>query len=993
LNANVFAGYASDLQAYFDFLEAGGIPSAYEPLSQAVIAQYLAELQNAGANERFLADLSDFYAAYFAFVSNGGNPDTFPQLPIPPDFGLFANSLNAYANFLANGGFPADFSETDLAVLANFIEALDDAGELDQRLGANADLLEAFFAFVNAGGQPNAFAGLPIYADYVAALNQYFAFLAAGGFPQDYDVVDQATLNTFLAALGDAQGGLDGFGDLNGFFGDYAAFVLASGDPTAFAGLPIYAQYVADLNAYFAFLAAGGLPSEYTVIDPAVLTAYLDALTDTQGGLAGFGALNGFFQAYASFVLGGGDPTTFAGLPVFAQYVADLNAYFAFLADGGLPSEYTVLSQDILNAYLALLANAQGGLIGFAALDQFFVDYFAFLQGGGDADQFAGLPANEGRPLNALNGINGWQFAADGLRVATANAEITDEGRITSLTVFNPNGVTTDYSDRDADLREFGRIGNDVAWTRYFVGAGNGGRTNVSEHLFVGTPAFNVPSTGVVQYALVGGTAPTNSRDTAGSEAFFTGELGVAFGSTAQVGLNFDLLTRTQGYRVSTAGGAADPTNGGLGVDADGRFSSNALPITALSDTTCSAFCQAQIFGGLFGDGATSAGFTFNVFDQSADNSVQGVAIFAAQGDAIAGLGTEPDNSPPVPTGTGTPLILDFANEFGADSPIGVVGFSAPFENEDSLRPLGSDQNAFAEVAANGSVSSLGGDFLGLSIGSASATDVSGNARHLIGRWTDGTVDSTFFTELPYSTAQGAHYFVAAPIGNGFAIPTTGQVEYELIAATAPTVADGRQAPGQFEAGIILTYGASEVGLALDALITIPDDAGDFTYRITTPGGLDNPEDSFFTLNTFGQGRFDITIGGGFVTDSTGVCQQNTTADCRFNATGAFSGDDVDQFALSYTAFHPDRDEGQSISGAAIFGSTSPTGGDTGSTAVGGVEEFDTSVLVTAAISYGEEGFTRTSRTNQSDVSPQGVLNSIGSFGRGTAVGDQIIGD
>ncbi|MEM7702660.1 MAG: hypothetical protein AAF251_12035 [Pseudomonadota bacterium] len=904
LNANIFAGYATELQAYFAFLAQGGVPTTYEPLSQEVIAQYLAELQAANAKGRFLPELAEFYAAYFAFISDGGNPDTFAGLPVPPDFGAFAAALNAYADFLAAGGFPADFADTDLSVLATFIESLNTAGELEQRLGANADLLQAYFAFLAGGGAPNAFSGLPIYADYVTALNQYFAFLEGGGLPADYTVLDQATLNTFLAALRDAQGGLIGFGDLNAFFSDYAAFVLA-----------------------------------------------------------------------------GGDPVTFAGLPVFAQYIADLNAYFVFLADGGLPSEYTVLSQDILNAYLALLAGAQGGLTSFAALNQFFIDYFAFIQGGGAADDFASLPGNANRVLNALNGINGWQFAADGLRIAAVDADITDEGRITSLTVFNPTGVTTDYSTRDDDLREFGRIGNDVAWTRYLVGARSGGITNGNDHLLVGTPATNIPTTGVIKYALVGGTAPTNNRDLADSEAFFTGELGVAFGSSAQVGFNFDLLTRTEGYRVSTAGGAVDPSTSGIVIDGNGRFESQFTSITRLTDTTCTGFCQAQVFGGLFGDGATSAGFTFNVADRGANNFVQGVAIFGQSGDAIDGLGTRPDPTPKVPTGTGTPLILDFANEFAAASGVKYNVSAAAF----SLS--GFDLPTFT-LAANGALTSTSDGVNTRGVGSTTATDISGNSRFLIGRWTDGEYETSSNSEDSVLTsAQGFHYLLAGPTTGDFELPAKGSIEYELIAATAPTIQDGSLAPGQFQADLIVLFGSAPT-VAMEGSITLPTSGDDYVYSFASTGGIANPDqsDSEFRVR-FGR-NVNFEFRGDQITTSDNSCDET----CVIQFAGYFAGDDALELGVTYTA--QTGTFGKNINGTAIFGNGVLDDGSGGTmTLADGVEDFDTSVLVTAALSYGEEGFTRTSRTNQTDVSPDGVLNSIGSFARGSAVGDQVIGD
>lgn len=238
LPANIFAGYQADLAAYFAFLENGGIPSAYQPLSQEVIAQYIAALEQAGATQAFLGDLAMFYQDYFAFLSSGGNPDNFAGLPVPPDFPAFATALNAYATFLAANGLPSDFTETDLARLQELFAALQQADRVDELLGDNAALLSAYFAFINGGGSADGFAGLPIYLDYVAALNAYFDFLAAGNLPSEYTVLDAATIEAYLAALAALQGGLAGFGDLNQFFVNYYNFLLAGNDPDLFDGLP-----------------------------------------------------------------------------------------------------------------------------------------------------------------------------------------------------------------------------------------------------------------------------------------------------------------------------------------------------------------------------------------------------------------------------------------------------------------------------------------------------------------------------------------------------------------------------------------------------------------------------------------------------------------------------------------------------------------------------------------------------------------------------------
>jgi len=977
LNANIFAGYATELQAYFAFLEQGGVPSTYGPLSQEVIAQYLAELQAADAKGRFLPDLADFYTAYFAFIQGGGNPDTFAGLPIPPDFGAFAAALNAYADFLAGGGFPADFADADLSVLASFIEALGTAGELDARLGANADLLNAYFAFLAGGGAPNAFAGLPIYADYVSALNQYFAFLNAGGLPADYADLDQATLNAFLAALTDLDGGLGGFGDLNAFFADYAAFVLGGGDPAAFAGLPVYAQYVTDLNAYFAFLANGGLPDEYAVLSQDILTAYLAALAGTQGGLTGFGDLDAFFADYAAFVLGGGDPTTFAGLPVFAQYIADLNAYFAFLANGGLPSEYTVLSQDILNAYLDLLANAQGGLSGFAGLNTFFVDFFAFIQGGGNVDQFPGLPDGIG---NDFPNFFAAQFGDNPRARGADRVLVEDDGQITRIEY--PNSAPLVFGENDQTLRERGRVGDIVAWTRYENGAGTGGVTNSNDHLIVGAPAINLPASGTVEYALIGGTIPTDFFAPEGETGFFGGRLAVAFGSTNRVGIEFDVLSEAsegvRGWRVETAGGADDPASSGLFVAPDSSFQSNnqTISISGIEGLACSRFCSASVSGSLFGDGASHAGFAYQINDEATSNRVviQGSAVFGAGAGAIDGLGTRPDTTPPVPTGTGTPLILASASEFAATTGV-KYNISTP-----SIALSGFDLPTFT-LAANGALTAAEDGVSVRGIGTTTATDISGNGRFLIGRWTDGEYESSQSAEDgALTSAQGFHYLLAGPTTGAFELSTMGSIEYELIAATAPTIADGSLAPGQFEADMIVLLGTAPT-VAMEGSITHPTSGDDYVYSFASTGGIANPDQSDSEFRV----RFGRNVNFAFTADQITTSDNSCNDTCVIQFAGYFAGDDALELGVTYTA--QTGTFGRQISGAAIFGNGvfddgSASGGGTG----GGSATIENTAIFNASplfITSGSGATTQVEATGQ-------ITGFQNSRGFGITLGDSV---
>ncbi len=1131
LNANLFAGFATDLDAYYTYLLNGGQPSAYQPLTQTQIASYIAALQAQGVTGRFLDDLAGFYTDYAAFLASGGNPDVFTGLPVL-NFPAFASALNAYAAFLNNGGLPADFTATDLDVLANYVSALQTAGETDNLLGANADLLTAYFAFIEQGGaidlfpnlplyvgyatdlqayftflangglpndftglseaqvadylaalnaaggfqlqiggdaaaffadyfafigagnDPQNFAQLPIYGDYVTQLNAYFDFLAGGGLPADFSGLSQQIITQYLAALNGVSGGLDAFDDLDMFADNYAAFILGGGDPARFAGLPVYASYVTQLNAYFAFLAGGGLPGDFTGLNQATIDAYLAALANVTGGLDAFAGLNGNFDSYITFLLNGGDPATFAGLPVYSGYVTQLNAYFAFLAGGGLPAEYTALDQATIEAYLAALTNVTGGLDSFNGLNSFFAAYSQFVLGGGDAEDFAGLPvyaeyltaisqfyafllgggvpsdftgltaqqvedylaALQGAGLLAstfdgevltffndylafINGggvpdqfgglpdgltnmfadLNGWQFAADALRVARADAEITDDGRITSMTLYNPNPVTTDYSTRDADLREFGRIGNDVAWTRYFVGVTNGPNSvpNVSEHLLVGTPATNLPTSGVVNYALVGGTQPTNRLGATGSTEFFDGEMAVAFGSTAFVGLNFDVLTATEGYRVGTTGGAADPTNGGIVVRSDGTFENLNLPFERLTATTCTGFCNAQVFGGLFGEGGETGGFTYNILDRGVGNGIQGVAIFQAGGTAIDGLGTAPE----VPVPTGTPLLLNDATDFA-----GTTGVNFNFSSPSNVG------NGFSLTTAtfndNDGVTAIDDSFQPRSIGTAQVTDISSNARFAIGRWTDGEyISANQFETTTLTPAQGFHYLLAAPTTGSFMVPTTGRIDYDLIAATAPTIADGSLAPGQFQADMAVLFGATNF-IAMEGSITLPTAGDDYVYSFASTGGLTDPSqsDSEFRV-TFGR-NVNFQFADTQITTSDNSCD-NT---CVIQFGGYFAGDDINELGLTYTA--QNGTFGQQISGAAIFGNGVYDDGS-GDTGAGGalVNTYLGGFPDATGRAFATDGGNSQPGSESPTLDGSGALVSAGNLAAGTATAFNIAGD
>ena len=818
LNANIFADYATQLQAYYNYLLSGGIPSAYEALTQQQIAAYVAALQTAGATGAFLPELGAFYAGYAEFLASGGNPDIYTGLPVL-NLPVFADALNAYAAFLANGGLPSDFSATDLDVLANYLAALQQSGQLASLLGANADLLSGYFAYLAGGGNVDQFAGLPIYADYVSALEAYYAFLDNGGLPGDYTALTAQQIEDYLAALASAGGLASQLGDLGTFY-----------------------------TRYFAFLSAGG------------------------------------------------DPADFAGLPVYVDYLAAIDAFYAYLLNGGLPSGYTALTADQIEAYLAALADA-GILTATYSGEQltFFNTFLAYLAAGGNADQFAGLP-NGSAP--ELYGINAWAFGVDGLRInSTSDAEITADGRITRVSLNSTAGNQVfDYSARTADLREFGRIGNAVAWSRYYVGSGPSG-SNISEHLLVGMPAINMPTSGIVSYSLIGGTAPTDRRDTAGSTAYFTGELGVAFGGAAPlVGVNFDVLTGTEGYRVQTPGGAANPLEGGMGVDANGQFENQSLAITNLTATTCNGYCQAQVFGGLFGVGASNAGFTYNIFDREANNAVQGVAVFGTDGTPVAGLGTPP----PVADVTLPNQSIAFANKLIGDD---VHTLSDVTYNADGI-PVGYE----ASLDPNEALTS--GDMVLADTGTAGSGTLSW------ARWSDGTPGGNWYNQTLQSVGPngGYHVIAGAPLTN---MPARGAVAYDLIGFTTPTRHEESTSTGSVSGGAAVVFGASPV-VALDLDIT----SGPDSFNLYTAGKLTDPEQSTLAINPLDGMFHTLGVVNGFAGSDNAVFVDSASTFCGSTCTGFvegfLAGEGASHMGLAYS-IRANSTPSQFIDGTAAF--------------------------------------------------------------------------
>ncbi|HMP55774.1 MAG TPA: hypothetical protein PKD92_04290, partial [Novosphingobium sp.] len=653
LPANLFAGYASGLSAYYAYLAAGGVPSAYTALTQEQIRTWLAALEAAGAGNLFLGDLSAFWSAYFAYIQGGGNPDLYASLPVPPDFPALADALNAYAAYLAGGGLPGGYSALSLAELQAYIRALIAAGRLNELLGANATLLNTYFTYLAEGGTPDGFSGLPVYAGYAEALQAYYAFLAGGGLPANYTAVSLTQLQAWLQALIDAGVFARLFtGDAATFLQAYHVHVSGGGAPGQFAGLPANGggttppvlagnstyrggfTVTTGVRAYAATGSNGGglLGEQSLTVNADGSFSGSDSL---QAGTASFTDLGGDSRGLVGR-LHQGRPVVF-GSPTAQTYGTSNGASYVLMAPivGSLPASGTVL-YDIVSAtrpvyddgstapgtFAAKFAVGLGASLRYAitgtitmpdatytvtagnpatgttvapqsASQTFFVvrptltgpgpacpsgscqiNMFGGFGGSnpeerlgfayhsmnspsgktitgavlfGKEGTIAPLPAAPAQTGAAILAGAGTIISSDGGLTAYSTSEVAigSDGAITRIT---PNASTTFLYGAPGVLREKGRVGDTIGWSRWDGGAASPS-TNPNVHILTGAPATALPASGKVDYRLIGGTAPTDLYSADGSAGSFSGELAVLFGSVVRGGFHFSGGGRAPGGR------------------------------------------------------------------------------------------------------------------------------------------------------------------------------------------------------------------------------------------------------------------------------------------------------------------------------------------------------------------------------------------------------------------------------------------------------------
>ncbi|MGV3482651.1 MAG: hypothetical protein ACO1O3_22060 [Sphingobium sp.] len=906
LPANLYSGYAAALGAYLDYLKTGGIPSAYGVLTAAQIADYLDALTAAGVFDRFLGGEASFWTGYRSYVVGGGNPDAYPNLPAPIDFDAYAGTVNAFAAYLRGGGLPGGYGAADAATLQRYLAALKGAGLLSDTL------LSAYLDHVAAGGAPGSFAGAPVYGSYAAALQSYYAHLAGGGLPSGYAALSAAQVRDYLSVLASA-GLLQGLlGGDAAFLSAYLTHIEAGKSPDLFPGLPVFDGYRSAGLAFLAYVENDGLPSNYGALPSGQLLAYLTALRDAgllEQTLAGAGGAS----AYVTHLLAGGAPDGFAGLPVFEGYKTALLAYFDYISGGGKPSLYTAASQGTLIGYIRKL-DAAGVLA--ASLDaddrQLLLDYAAWVDGGSNPDLFPGLPQAPLTPLPAPAFTYSGGFTPNAntsykaITPSAAGQRLFTSQNNGSQVVVNAQGQATQLASlirtSGAQVKDAAGNANVVVgrWTAgaYTVGNPVFNPTGAqSLHYYAAAPAsFTAPAAGRIDYEILAATQPTYESGY-GAAGLFDADLSIDF-ATRKAGIAGTIRMPERGgpisYAFTTPGGAATPSE----TLTLGTLSQLSI-IAAMTGEGrgCGGSCSLRFEGGFGGSSPETVGFVYYSLGTGVD-PIMGAVAFT--GDYVA-----PQNPLPDPNhgyvaglpGTGIRHML---------SGVRVTGSS-------NGQLFSQVRNGTATIQPDGGVTAIGianGQQAGITVtrDQAKSSDVAGNARIVVGRWSDGRYvpsgNGSFATTLTANT--GMHYVLG--LTPDFIIPYMGRVDYTLLAATRPTYVGGGTMPGLFDAAMSIAF-ASQPKIGITGTIRMPEASGIATYSFTTPGGNTNPNSSF-QFNPDSSFSFSAPLQG-----SGAACG---TA-CTIGFAGTLTGNDPLAIGVTYSTSQQNGSPDAVIHGAAAF--------------------------------------------------------------------------
>ncbi len=847
--ANFLTSYAGFTLQFLDLMRAGALPSAFRGASLAQINSFISYRGRTVGFGGFTAQNKVLIENYLAFIVGGGTADQFLV--------RYTDLTASFFTFLRGGGTPAAFAGASQTTITAYLTFLRDAGLLGQLTAQNQSLLTAYLQSLSANG-----AGLAFADQYRVSLNSYYLFLQQGRLPSTYTAADLAALRTYLESL-KSTGLFDvTLGSQASFFNGYLVYLQGGGTVDGYGQLPanIFASYTLQLNAYYAFLRDGGLPSAYTVLTQAQISAYLTALQNAGATTRYLGDLSTFWTNYFAWYSANNNPDLFAGLPAvnYPAFASALNTYYAYLAGGGLPSGYTALTQAQLQQYSnALIAAGRSSeLLGTNA--SFLTAYFAFINGGGVANNYSGLPIY----ATYTSALNAYYIYLQG------------------------GGVPSGYSLLNA------------AQIQAYL------------HALVSAGVFNTLVTGDAQtfltsyYAYISGGGTPNGYSMLPVYTSYTTALNAYYIYLQTGGL-------PSGY-------------------------------TLLTTAQLQAYLQALIDAGVFN----------TLFTGSTASFFQGYYTFVSGGGTAnnySGLATINGSSvTSSATGTLTTYTGGFVTGTGAKVFAVNAGNSQPATGTPTLTSGG----ALIDAGSIGNVN-------------AQVVDIAGDSSAIIGRFTNGTAKFVNSTTA-FGANGGLPYVVLAPIVGS--LPTTGTIDYAVLAATHPVFASGSAAPGSFGGSMTIGFSGSSLSYKTTGTIIMPETGGSKTYTYASAGY------SAGTLVALGAPSAGGLIFNANLTGTGAAC---SGTGCNLIFYGNFGGSTPqNHLGLTYQTY-PGTTGTERIQGAVIFVPTAGSGGGsvTASAPTGTGLRFATSGAST------QQFGAFTDIVAQSD----GKLVSFGTVTRGTA--------
>ncbi|WP_415643272.1 beta strand repeat-containing protein [Sphingomonas antarctica] len=540
-------------------------------------------------------------------------------------------------------------------------------------------------------------------------------------------------------------------------------------------------------------------------------------------------------------------------------------------------------------------------------------------------------------PSGTTSGSSAGSGLTTGVNAVTIVGQDSANG-IPVLAQFPQIGLTYDSTGALQSIggtlvsRTTASVADQAAGAGWEIGRWNGGAVDTSTSgtaLFFATQGAHyialakpvAPTAGgLFSYTLAAATMPTYSNGRVTSSASFTGKLGIsvtgsgASYAAATYGLEGQITAidalGTDVYTFLTAGGISRPTVplGSLG------FTTSGTAITATGhDCQSGSACILSVGIQTGGTEVGLAGVVYRIFDGAGAHS--DLNLYPAISGAALFTKTSTSALPTYPAATAGTLRTGQA--FAS-----VIRLSGNGANgsKDNLLVSGTSQSYKVTSTATGAITGYDdGQYVQAASGSttiaeAGVSDVTSVGRIAWSRWTNGSSVNNYSTgnvQGTFTANQGQHIVTGDPATG---VPITGSAVYALAGATAPTIADGSQAPGTLTGTMGVGFATRHVGLDLVATV------GGTAYAMKTAGGSADT-----TASTLGYGgpianpSNPYQFAGSIPVPTGGAACAGSGSGCSASIQGFLSGVGGAQAGITYAISNSAGATNQSISGAAAF--------------------------------------------------------------------------